>query len=265
MPRLRVAAVQYFNSKPLIEGLDRDPQIELSLAVPARLIDGLRTGTTDVALLPTIDYQTLPDLEIVPAGGIGCDGPTLTVRLFARVPIDRVTRVACDVESHTSVALAKVLFADHFRTRPTFLPISEASGAFDEAKLLIGDKVITAAPPDHPYQIDLGEAWKAHTGLPFVFAIWTARAGVELGDLHDRLVAAREAGLARADALVEAHAVPHGWPADVARRYITHHLHYAIGPRQLDAIRHFHRAADRLGLLPRPLQPLRMAGNAAAV
>ena len=84
----RVAAVSYLNARPLIHGLEANPAVELSLDVPSRLLDGLRDATSDVALLPVIDYQRLDGLTIIPAGGIGSDGPTLTVRIFSRVPIE---------------------------------------------------------------------------------------------------------------------------------------------------------------------------------
>ena len=256
MTPIRVASVAYFNSKPLIEGLDDDRSIALSLAVPAKLIDGLANGQSDVALLPTIDYQSLCGLRVIPAGGIGCDGPTLTVRLFGRIPIERVTRVACDSESHTSVALAKILFAEAYHTSPAFVPLNEATAAGDEALLLIGDKVICEEPAGYPIQIDLGEAWKGLTGLPFVFAVWTARPVVELGDLPDRLAEARRVGLSRARQLVAQHAVPRGWPAAIALRYVTQYLKYDIGPRQLEAIERFHRLAEKHGLLSGPRKPL---------
>lgn len=263
---IRVACVEYFNTKPLIEGLEHssvdDRRIVLSQAVPARLIDTLACDiatphAADIALLPTIDYQSLENLRVIPAAGIGCDGPTLTVRLFARVPIGRVTRVACDVESHTSVALAKVLFANLWKCDPEFVPITHSSDDEREAILLIGDKVICEPPADRPVQIDLGEAWKQLTGLPFVFAIWTARPGVELGSLPNILAQAKRRGLERAGELVARHAVPRGWPADVALAYITRYLHYDIGPRQLEAIERFHQYAEALDLIRRPRQPLR--------
>jgi chorismate dehydratase len=261
---LRVACVEYFNTKPLIEGLDIDTSVRLSLAVPAKLIDSLARPiddplAADIALLPTIDYPSLQGLRVIPSAGIGCDGPTLTVRLFARVPIEHVDRVVCDVESHTSVALAKILFAKLWNTSPTFVPGNDARGGASEARLLIGDKVICEPPAGMPHQVDLGDAWKQLTGLPFVFAIWTARPGVELGDLPATLEAAKKLGLSRASELVTRYAVPRGWPADVALAYVTRYLNYDIGPRQLEAIRRFHTYANELGVLTHQIQPLRLA------
>src|SRR5437870_1805327 len=91
---LRLGSVSFLNAKPLIYGLDTEPHISLALDVPSRLADLLRTDAVDVALLPVIDYQRLDGLRIVPAGGIASDGPTLTVRIFSRVPIEQITTLA---------------------------------------------------------------------------------------------------------------------------------------------------------------------------
>src|SRR5437773_8398659 len=122
----RVAAVSYLNARPLIHGLEANPAVELSLDVPSRLLDGLRDATSDVALLPVIDYQRLDGLTIIPAGGIGSDGPTLTVRIFSRVPIEEVRSLACDPDSHTSVALARIILARRHNLRPEFCNLARA-------------------------------------------------------------------------------------------------------------------------------------------
>src|SRR5271163_3731305 len=102
---LRVGSVSFLNARPLIYGLDEAEDVDLSLAVPSDLLDGLRSRVYDVALLPVIDYQRLPGLRLMDAGGIGSDGPTLTVRLFSPVPLREVKVVAVDTDSHTSVVL----------------------------------------------------------------------------------------------------------------------------------------------------------------
>jgi chorismate dehydratase len=250
-PVIRVAAVSFLNARPLIWGLDRDPRIELKLDVPSRLIDHLRSGDSDVALLPTIDYQRLDGVSVVPAGGIGSDGHTLTVRIFARQPIETIRTLACDTDSHTSVALARIVLAERHGVRPELIELRQRQDRPDEARLLIGDKVIAEAPQGFSYQYDLGDEWKQMTGLPFVFAVWTARGGVELGDLPQRLAAARREGLANVAAIVAADAAPKGWPADLARQYLTVNLRFEIGAEQLEAIRRFHVLAAAHGIIPR--------------
>jgi chorismate dehydratase len=255
---VRVGSVSFLNAKPLIYGLEHDPSVELSLDVPSRLLDGMRDGRYDVALLPVIDYQRMEGLRLLAAGGIGCDGPTLTVRIFSRVPIEKVKTLACDTDSHTSVALARVLCAELYGAVPEMVPLTpDATAPADSsAVLLIGDKVVSEEPPGFPHQVDLGEAWKRLTGLPFVFAAWMARDGAELYDLPQRLEHAKREGLANVQRIVAREAPPRRWPADVARRYLTEHLRFDIGPDQLRAVEHFHALAHRHGVLTTPLRPL---------
>ena len=109
--------MSFLNAKPLIYGLENDRNVALKLAVPSQLLTGLEQAQFDVALLPVIDYQRLDNLVLVPAGGIGCDGPTLTVRIFSRKPIEQIKTMACDTDSHTSVALARVICSEMISRR----------------------------------------------------------------------------------------------------------------------------------------------------
>jgi chorismate dehydratase len=256
--KVRIGSVSFINAKPLIYGLDRDPGIELHLDIPARLLDGLREKRYDVALLPVIDFQRLEGLRIIPSGCIGCDGPTLTVRIFSRVPIEQIHTLACDTDSHTSVVLARVILARQYGIRPEFVGRDRAGNPRPEAQLLIGDKVIAEEPEGYPHQLDLGEAWKRMTGLPFVFAVWMANAAAEIGDLPAKLQNAKRQGLRHVDEVVSDYAPKHGWPSDIARRYMTEYLKYDVGERQLEAIRRFHQYAAEEGAIPSPVRPLRL-------
>jgi chorismate dehydratase len=256
---LRLGSVSYLNAKPLIYGLDEADDLRLLLDVPSRLIDGLRDRRFDVALLPVIDYQRLAGLKVLCAGGIGCDGPTLTVRIFSRVPIAQIKMLACDTDSHTSVALARVILAESFGVRPEFVDLNHDdsdAGGQAEARLLIGDKVVCDEPVGFAHQLDLGEAWKNLTGLPFVFAAWMARQGIDLGDLPQRLETAKRQGMAHIEEIVARHAIPRGWPATLAFQYLTANLKYDIGPRQLEAIRQFHQLAAKHGIIASPPRDL---------
>jgi chorismate dehydratase len=261
---LRVGAVSYLNARPLIHGLDSAGDLQLILDVPSRLLDGLQRHAFDVALLPVIDYQRQPGLQVLTAGGIGCDGPTLTVRIFSRVPIGRIAAMACDSDSHTSVALARIILAEKFGIQPDFADWSAGQEHPAEARLLIGDKVVCEEPPGYEHQLDLGQAWHELTGLPFVFAVWMARAGVDLADLPERLERAKLAGMADFERIIRAHAQPRGWPAGIALQYLTYYLKFDVGPRQLAAIRLFHELAAKHGLVPSPARGLVLHGQGAA-
>ena len=263
--RTRIGSVSFLNAKPLLYGLDDLGDVDLTLDVPSRLLDGLTDHRFDVALLPVIDYQRMAGLRILTAGGIGCDGPTLTVRIFSRTPISDIHTLACDTDSHTSVALARVILAEQFGILPRIVDYNSRDAgaarlAADDATalLLIGDKVVTDEPPNRPHQLDLGAAWKELTGLPFVFAAWMARQGVEVGTLWSDLHAARIAGLRHVDEIVATYALPRGWPAPIAKKYLTEYLKFDITPRHVRAIRLFHELSHRHEILAYPPRNLEL-------
>jgi len=267
MPLFRIASVSFLNARPLIHGLECDPCVKLLLDVPSRLLELLRTNQADVALLPVIDYQRLDNLTMIPAGGIGSDGPTLTVRIFSRVPIAQIKSLACDPDSHTSVALARIILARRHDLRPEFTDLARASDDPTQARLLIGDKVVCEGPRGYPHQLDLGDEWKSLTGLPFVFATWMARSNVpDLPQLHDLLAAAKRRGLAELNAIIRDHGVPRGWPAPLAHAYLTRHLAFDIGEREIESIRLFHRYAAEERLIPeaRPLNVISCSAASAS-
>ena len=244
----RLGCVSYLNAKPLIHRLPEEQpgRIDLRLEVPARLLDLLLTDRVDLALCPVIDLLRSPrPLELVPVGGIACAGPTLTVRLFSRRPLPQLTTVHVDVDSHTSVALLRVVLRELHGLSPTLIhhPTRAADLPPDtQAALLIGDKVVTAAPDPQtfPHQMDLGEAWHRLTGRPFVFACWTKILGRDLGELPQILTTQLHRNLRRLDQIVADYAADHGWPTDLAARYLGHILRYPLGPEELSAIDDFH-------------------------
>ncbi|CAN5848066.1 menaquinone biosynthesis protein [soil metagenome] len=251
-----LGCVKYLNTLPLIEGLERAANVRLVTAAPAALAGMLERGEADLALASLVDVaRARGTLTLVPAGMIGCDGPTLTVRLFARVPMNAVRALAADTDSHTSVVLARVILKQVYGAAPEVRDYSAAEGGAD-AVLLIGDKVITGAPSaaEYPHQLDLGEAWKAWTGLPFVYAMWMCRAAearsarvVSAARVLDRQ---RRRNAARLEWIVQKHAAERGWPADLARRYVEEFLRYEVTDEALAGARRFLWEAAEIGLLP---------------
>lgn len=258
----RVGCVSYLNARPLIAGLDDEPGIHLRTDVPARLLADLESGDVDVALCPVFDFfSSTQALSLVPVGAIGCEGPTLTVRLYSQVPIGQITTLHADTDSHTSVALAQVLLAKLFNVRPKMVDYDArertAEGKIDEspqAMLLIGDKVVTGSPlaVKYPHQMDLGEGWHELTGLPFVFAMWMTRQGCDLGDLPKRLSARLDANLPQRLLIAERYASQHGWPNDLAEHYLIDVLRYKVGRLELEAVSRFGRLVSELGLIVSP-------------
>jgi len=250
----RIGCVSYLNSRPLIEGLDELSDFRVSFDVPSGLLGDLESGRVDVALCPVIDYhRSKIPLTLVPVGGIGCRGPTLTVRLFSRVPIANLTTIFADSDSHTSVALLRVLLKRVHGLTPLILPFDagKTRGEAPEAMLLIGDKVVTACPSDaaYPFQIDLGQAWFEATGMPFVFATWFARRDVDLGELPAILTRQREINAGRIDEIVARHAAARGWEPALAKKYLGTLLKYRVGEAELRAIAQFGVWAAEVGAI----------------
>lgn len=273
-PRTRIGVVSYLNTLPLIAGLESLESVELEHAVPSDLIGRLLEGGVDLALVSAADYQKSPKpLRIVPAGMLGCRGRTMTVRLYSRVPIPRITAVHADTDSHTSVILLQVLLRERhglavgmidFDARS--VDLRDPASPRPESLLLIGDKVIVAAPDhrEYPYQLDLGEAWLESTGKPFVFATWMCRRDLdEDAKRRVRTAAAvldhqRRHNRSRLSNIVHRHAIARGWPKFDADLYLSGMLRYEFGEAEADGLSTFFSLAHRHGLLPncRPLDLL---------
>jgi len=179
MKKIQVVAVSYLNTKPLLYGLLRSPlaaQIELQLQIPSECARRLQTGEADLGLVPVAVIPQLKSPHIVSDFCIGTNGAVRTVCIFSEVPLSEVRRLYLDYHSRTSVELVKILLRDHWRLSPELLPAQpgfEQDIHGDTAALIIGDRAI-GMEERFPYIYDLGEAWLAHTGLPFVFAAWVS-------------------------------------------------------------------------------------------
>ena len=252
--RIRVGAVNYLNARPLVEGLTEfAPQIDLSFALPSRLADRLARGEIDVGLIPVIELFRAGTYTVVPDVAIASRGPVLSVTLFSRVPWPEVRTVALDEGSRTSAALAQILLRSRYGIRPQVeqLPIDvPADDLSTDAVLLIGDRAMRACLPGFPHAYDLGQEWADWTGLPFVYAVWAVRAGVDLGSAAGAFLKAKEHGLGRAGQIAARKAPALGLDPGYCRRYLSHIIHYDLGPRELAGLDRYHTLAAELGLAP---------------
>lgn len=251
---LRVSAVSYLNTRPLVHGLDAHPErFTLRFDVPSACARRLHDGEVDLGLIPAIEYLR-GDYRLVPGIAIGADGPVASVALFATRPIHEVRRIALDTSSRTSVALTQILCHDLWKIRPTFhtaAPDVSAMLKSADAALVIGDNALFTDAAAHGLQkIDLAEAWRTLTGRPFVFAVWAGPEG-RVRPVHvAALQQARDRGCADLDAIADAYAAGDATRAATARTYLRHNLRYDLGPSALDGLRHFHARAAALELVP---------------
>jgi chorismate dehydratase len=249
---MKLGVVSFLNSRPLVERLDREPGVSLSYAVPSALAGMLRGGEVDAALIPVIDLaREAGRWRRVSDACIGSDGPTMTVRVFSRVPPEQMSELHVDGDSHTSVALARLIWSRWFRRPVKITPLAFVSDPDEcESVLLIGDKVVTAPVHGFDYQVDLGGAWKEWTGLPFTFAVWAAPAGADHERLARILNAARDRGVARAAQIAEEAGPARGWPVSVAHEYLTQRLKFTVTSQAREGINLYYELATQEGILP---------------
>jgi chorismate dehydratase len=240
----RVGTVPWLNAVPLLAGLAE--AVRLEVASPADLSGRLADGDLDAALLPAAEAARGVGDGPLGRHGIASEGPVASVLVFFRCPPAEVREVALDPASRTSAALARHLLEGAARTPLRFRPASRAGPdprtEEADAVLVIGDPALAASAAWTGQVLDLGAEWTRRTGLPFVFARWTARAGLapaERARLAAVLDGAADRGLpVRAD-LARAWAEGHGQDPRRAIHYVQRHVRYRIGPREEEALARF--------------------------
>lgn len=256
---VRIGAVVYLNARPLTWALDRHPERwQIRYDLPSACSALLHAGNVDLGLVPSIDYLHASDYRLVPGVGIGSRGPIASVALYSRVPVDEIRRLALDTSSRTSVTLMRVLCRHHFRIAPEFVPHAPdlaAMTAACDAGLLIGDPAFDA---DHAAlgltKIDLGAAWTAMTGLPFVYAAWTGRAGaIDAADVA-ALQAAQAEGIGAAGAIASEYGRGDALRTARAAAYLRDNVRYGLGPDEAAGLQQFLDYAADMGLAPRRRQ-----------
>jgi chorismate dehydratase len=211
-------------------------------------------GAVDVALLPIVELARLRDLELVPGLGIVTFGESRSVLLVSRRPAEEIRSVALDRDSRTSNALTQVLFANLWRRKPAFSlgpPSLDDALAGHDAAVRIGDKALFEPLPDGVFVYDLGEMWTHHTGLPFVFAAWAARAGIVDRELYRILHDSHREGMKVVRQIADGYEWKGARHPSIALAYLTEHIRFRVGSTELQAIEEFFRAAHEIGIVER--------------
>ncbi|MEN6406222.1 MAG: menaquinone biosynthesis protein [Thermoguttaceae bacterium] len=257
-PKIRVGAVAYLNAWPLYFTLAQHaPHAELVVDLPSRLAEALAAGRLDVAMIPSIEYARNPGYTIISDACIACDGPVQSVKLYSRVPIEQIRTLALDEGSRTSVALTQILLRERYGVHPKTcrLPIGAVvDDVSTDAVLLIGDRGMLPAVGHFAVEWDLGQEWSQWTGLPFVFAVWIARPGVDLAGFETQLAAARDDGVTRFEQIARQAAPTIGVAEADCLTYLRDHLKFHFGPRQRQALELFYELAGHHGLAPTGVQ-----------
>jgi predicted solute-binding protein len=232
-PKYRIGSVNYLNAVPLTRGLES----ELILATPAKLAEMLRRDELDAALVSITEVLFTDRYDILDGVAIASLGEVYSVILAHKKPLEEATEIFCDTASLTSVNLLKVLLAER-GLKPEFKPLENYAAAPEkDFVLLIGDRAIDFQRAPHTHEIfDLGYAWTEMTNLPFVYAVWALRRGIENKELRRELKAAKHFGMETLDYLIETR---EEYDEDFRRDYFEWHIHYHLASDEKRGIAKF--------------------------
>ena len=254
-PIVRLGAVSYLNTRPLVEGLAGRSDVALRFDVPARCADLVEAGDVDLGLVPIVEYARHDDYAVVPDVSIASVGAVDSVALFTRKPIAQVRSIALDTSSRTSAGLTRLLCARHWGIAPAFVQAAPDIGAMlatADAALLIGDPALFLDPGAvDAEKIDLGLAWRAMTGLPFVWAVWAGRAGAASPAVCRLLYETRLRGVAAVDAIARRERPDDPVAQAVVARYLRETITYGLEGQLLAGAQAYFDGLAGEGIIPR--------------
>jgi chorismate dehydratase len=251
----RVGSVEYLNAVPLTRGIED----QIVLATPARLAELLRRDELDAALVSITEVLLTDRYDILDGIAVASLGEVYSVLLAHKKPLAEATEIFCDTASLTSVNLLKVLLAER-GLKPEFKPLENYKAAAEkDFVLLIGDRAIDfqrqsrrseakADATSTPHEIfDLGAAWFEMTNLPFVYAVWALRRGVENKALRRLLRETRDFGMETLEVIIRNHTA---YDLDFRKDYLGWHVHFHLGSDEKRGIAKFCELLRKPGLGP---------------
>lgn len=267
MKRLRISAISYLNTAPLMWDFEHlgegqpnaASNFDISYTVPSRCAAELQQGSADIGIIPAAAYASIPDLAILPSVAIASRRAVRSILLVSKRPLEEIQTVALDTSSLTSVALTKILFAKLWKRESSF---SAAAPDLDkmlqqsDAALLIGDPALKVDRSGY-LTYDLAEEWIRFTGKPFVFAFWAVRQAALKNaspslDLAAIFQESRDHGLRpdNLDQIARDWAPKLGLSEASVRSYLTENIHYYLDTECQEGLQLFYRYAAEIGVLP---------------
>lgn len=231
--KFRIGSVKYLNAAPLVRGIEG----KIILATPAKLAEMLRRDELDAALVSITEVLFNDRYDILDEVAIASLGEVYSVILAHKKSLAEAKEIFCDTASLTSVNLLKVLLAER-GLKPEFKPLENYSDAPEkDFVLLIGDPAIDFQRSSHEHEIlDLGAAWTEMTNLPFVYAVWALRRGIENKELRCELREAKKFGMQTMDYLIENRTE---YDEDFRRDYFEWNIHYHLASDEKRGITKF--------------------------
>ena len=258
---LRVGSVPYLVGRPLDLGLGDEPGIELDHDVPSVLVERLRAGEIDVAMVSSIELFRQPGYGYIDGLAVGGRDFVASVQVFLRRPIEEVTTVAFDPASRTARTLVRVLLEERDGPAPDFIEVprgQDPRSVEADGWLRIGDAALREHHLENLPYFNPSEEWVRRTDMPFVFAPWIVREGVDITPHLPAFLRARERGAAATEQLAADAAKQWHLPLQACREYLLEECCYEMGGEMDRSLPEFRDRASRLGLCdagfrPRPI------------
>lgn len=234
------AGAPYSNSAPLVDKLTEiDPRVHVINDHPANLVCDLNSGRADVALIPVAHLFNHPELTMLEGLGIAAEGSVQSVLLKCNRKMGQIKTVARDPASATSNDLAKLLLTRYFKQDVEMVDFGRVDRP--DAAVVIGDRALCSDPAPAG-DIDLAEAWKKWTKLPFVFAVWAVRSDFsEIEIVTDIAHRAYEAGFRAMESIAERYAEKLGGTLSFWLDYLDNSIHYRLDKQDMAGMKLFRK------------------------
>ena len=277
---LRISIVEYLNTAPLVRGFTHGPlrgKYQLSFTVPSKCAEDLRFGNADIAIIPAIEYQRIPNLVILPDLAIASKKSVRSLLLVSKRSMHHVASIALDCTSRSTQALVRILSAKSWHIAPEFFeaePNLAAMLSRADAALLIGDPALRLAvtsnlhtKQEHSgrltipasaagvagggelFLLDIVEEWRALTNAPAVLAVWAARPEVATAAVVQDFQDSLAFGLRHLDVIASESAAEMNLPVGDLRRYFTDNIDYQLDEENLRGLATYYSLAAELGLI----------------
>ncbi len=299
MKKLRISIVEYLNTAPLVWGFTDGPltgKYDLSFALPSQCAESLRRGDVDIAIIPSIEYQRIDNVVVIPGMSIAAKGEVRSLLVVSQRPIERAKKIALDTSSRATQALVRILADELWGIQPEFVQAAPDPAEMlrtADAGLVIGDPALriamkmealaskaqrdlsSYAPGEEPccqgdpeempvpgfetvFVYDVAFQWRELTGKPCVLAIWAGRPDAITPEVIADFEASKRYGIERVREISEAASIKLDLPPRALERYLTENIQYELTGEYLDGLRLYFEKAARLGLIPQ-CKPLAFA------
>ncbi|HOX06357.1 MAG TPA: hypothetical protein PK280_08145 [Planctomycetota bacterium] len=241
----------HYYARPLVYALGVEgPRHRVVFASAAELAAALMADDLDVALISSVDFFRHPGLVLLPDMSVSAQGPAGAGFLAARTGIGKLHRVGIDPREPALAALAAIFMFENAGMKPEWVAAGAGEAAGDrtlDGWVMPAEVHPPAAPPGGAL-FDLGELWWRFARLPFVYAVWAARAGARLDNLDKDLLAAKREGLRRMAEVCEVEAHRLGVSQAECSAALGR-FRYDLSRVEQGGLQTFHKYAVRAGLL----------------